>query len=747
MNRTWFTRMLLSYVPAFFILTAFLFFIFFKMLSDSNAAAARKSNDFVARQAQLVIDSSLAAIDQKITLEMLRNRTVLQYFTEPSVNDLTLQVGVMNELSEWKIANPLIHSVYMVRTSDRTVLNLSTTYPLDQYSDAPFIESAMRSPNGKWSDIRTYKELPSEKGTPVVTLTRRVSIFSGKYGLIVVNVNAAALQALVREMYDPAATRLRLYDNKGNDLFAASGDSPPAPAESGAMASESVSDYTGWHLVSELKNARMIQWLLSTFDVWFVSGLVVCAIALGWIVWMTRQNYRPIRTLVTQLRSYSADGKPEGRPDGKIGFAGEFQFINSAVEQMFHQNNRFQLQLQEDLKVKRNFFMYELLEGMRQIRMEEWEEAAARHGWPRTFGKARIAVLEIDGAAAWRRTYAPDEQDEWKQAIEAIVARRAEESGRDRVWQLWTGFHQLAVILMSPSGLADEDMLAVIRGWHGRIREEVPFPVSIGLGEPVEHPDNIHDAYQEALEALQYKAVEGGDRLLAYRASNPDGEHPFGHLKRIETIVDRLRLSDGKWRTELRALFRQLEQDRSPRDEIDHAMNYLIFNLNKAIDGMGEEFKRQWLAEWMPVLHKALDEAELLSEISRVFFETLERFEEAKERSRDSRSQGNLIKEIKSYIESDYANPALSLDYLSEKFGISGKYLSRLFKEEFGLKFVDFLIDQRIRQARKLLSETNDSVQEIAERLGYSSPISFARTFKKIVGLPPGDYRRETQSS
>jgi len=742
MNRNWFTRMLLSYVPAFFILSAFLFFVFFKILSDNNREAAARSNDYVAKQAQLIIDSSLAALDQKITLEMLRNRTIIDYFTEPSVQDLTLQVSVMNVLAELKIANPLIHSIYMFRTKDNTVLNMSTTYSLDQYPDAPFIQSILRSPNSKWSDLRAYRELSSESGTPVVTLTRSVTVFSDRYGLIVVNVNASSLQSLVREMYDPAVTRLHLRDRNGNDLFAASTDMSAESAEKPAMASTAASDYTGWRLVSELKDGKAIHFLSSLFDVWFVLGVVVCLAALLWIVFMTRQNYQPIRKLVAQLRNYSE----EERTTETAGFSGEFHFINTALENMISQNIRFQSQLQDDLKVKRNFFMYELLEGMRQVRSEEWAEEAGKHGWPEAFGKARVVVLEIDHFADWRRTYTQEEQDSWKREIESIVADQVEkEGGEYRAWQLWTASSQLTVILMSPSTSPDYDPEIVGR-WHERIRAEIPFELTIGLGEPVEHPDNIHDACQEALEALQYKAVDGGNRILAYSAAKPAGERAFGYLKQAETVAELLRLSDAKWRVELRSLFRQMEADRQPREDIGQVLNYLLFHLNKAIDGMGEEHQRSWASDILPALHRTLSEAEMLKEISVAFFEALERFEERKEIARNSRTQGSVIKEVKAYIEREFANPDLSLDYLSEKFGISGKYLSRLFKEEFGLKFVDFLIDLRIKEALRLLTETSDSVQDIAERLGYSSPISFARTFKKIVGMPPNDYRKEYQA-
>lgn len=741
-GRTWFGKMLLSYLPVFFILTAFLFFIFFQILNSRNQEAARKTNDYVTRQAQLVVDASLTAIDQKITLEMLRNRTVLRYFSEPTAANLSLQVDVMNELAELKIANPLIHSIYMVRADDRMVLNMSTTYPLNRYPDAAFIESSLHAPNSKWSDLRLYKELPSETGTPVVTLTRSVSIFSGRYGLIVINVNAASLQQLVRDMYDASVTQLHLYDGAGQDLFHTD-PADVAPKASKPLASASVSDYTGWRLVSEWNDGKWITFLLSLFNVWLVLGLLVCALALGWIVWMTRQNYRPIRNLVAHLERYSPGSGPDR--DGDERYGGEFRYIHSMMENMIDQNSRFQRQLQQDLEVKRNFYLYGLLEGIRQVGPEEWSATADQHGMYPAFGKAFVVVLEIDRSAEWRRTYGQEEQDGWKKAVEAIVGGLTDQTEGCRVWMLWTMANQLAVMLMSEGDVPDEAMSVLIGEWHARIRTDIPFEMTIGLGEPATRPESIHDAYQEALAALQYKSVEGNNRILKHAGSPAGRGEVFRHLQRIDGIVDLLRLSDAKWRVEFRSLIRQMELDRASREDIGQVMNYLIFNLGRAVEGMSAEYRRLWSTDIMPALAKTLAEVEMMGDIAHAFFEALEAFEERVEQSRESRNQGVLIKEVKAYIESDFARPELSLDYLSDKFGISGKYLSRLFKEEFGLKFVDFLIDLRIRHAQQLLAETSLPVQEISERIGYSSPISFARTFKKIVGVPPIDYRKEKQ--
>lgn len=108
-----------------------------------------------------------------------------------------------------------------------------------------------------------------------------------------------------------------------------------------------------------------------------------------------------------------------------------------------------------------------------------------------------------------------------------------------------------------------------------------------------------------------------------------------------------------------------------------------------------------------------------------------------------SRNYAATIKEVRTYLEGHFSNPNLSLDYLSEVFHIQPKYLSKLFKEETGQKFVDFLIGLRMQHAHQLLATTVDSVQDIAEKVGYTSAISFRRVFKKVIGVSPSGCRGE----
>lgn len=94
------------------------------------------------------------------------------------------------------------------------------------------------------------------------------------------------------------------------------------------------------------------------------------------------------------------------------------------------------------------------------------------------------------------------------------------------------------------------------------------------------------------------------------------------------------------------------------------------------------------------------------------------------------------------YIHENYTNKMLSLEMVAEKLNISPKYLSRFFKEQIGFNFVDYVRELRINYAKKLLRETSSSIKDIVDRIGYSDVASFTRTFKKLEGITPGEYRK-----
>ena len=84
-----------------------------------------------------------------------------------------------------------------------------------------------------------------------------------------------------------------------------------------------------------------------------------------------------------------------------------------------------------------------------------------------------------------------------------------------------------------------------------------------------------------------------------------------------------------------------------------------------------------------------------------------------------------------------------SLRSLAKKHFISEKSLSRTFVKTFGIKISDFILEQVMQRAKYLLENTDMTVADIAEELGYSNDYNFSRTFKNMYDAYPGMFRRK----
>ncbi len=100
------------------------------------------------------------------------------------------------------------------------------------------------------------------------------------------------------------------------------------------------------------------------------------------------------------------------------------------------------------------------------------------------------------------------------------------------------------------------------------------------------------------------------------------------------------------------------------------------------------------------------------------------------------------IVEIISYIQKNYQD--VTLEMLSDDFHLSKPYLSKYIKEKAGVTFQDVVKKERMKKARALLRETDETVETIAAEVGYENVEHFNRLFKKSYGMTPVQYRNQT---
>ena len=103
-----------------------------------------------------------------------------------------------------------------------------------------------------------------------------------------------------------------------------------------------------------------------------------------------------------------------------------------------------------------------------------------------------------------------------------------------------------------------------------------------------------------------------------------------------------------------------------------------------------------------------------------------------------------VVRDVLNFVDFHYMEP-LSLESLSGKYAVNKNYLSTRFHKEVGMTVTDYINLTRVRRSLKLLSGTNLSMPEIAERCGFSDANYYTRTFKKVHGTTPTEYRRSLQ--
>ncbi|WP_169082381.1 helix-turn-helix domain-containing protein [Paenibacillus sp. PL91] len=739
MSKSWFYRLLLSYMPIFIIVVTFTFFVFFQLISEQGRKEAINANSMLSLQAMRLIDTSLRAIDNMVMKESINNKSLIDFFNSKEGGDPYINISAVKKMNDMISYYPLIDSVYLVRYEDQVVLSNATNGHIDTYPDKAFIEQYRKSISQKWTDVRTFRQFTVLEGKKVVSLVRGAPFMTNEKGMIVVNVAADSLQRLVHELYDSKVSFIRIKDGAGNDLL-----KQAEPAESMRIYADYKSSYSNWSYISGFVQGTFIQTVSLLYNAWFIIGLILIVAGLLWMIYISRRNAKPVEQIVSRFSGYKL-ALAGGRINPGSGGINEFVFIESALDNLTEQARQYQQQYKEDLHLRTRNLFHQLIEDGTELTLADWRREAERLQLPAPSESHSLIVLEMDKYGEFCSSYSRNDQNLLKFALRSITYEQSSRFGCE-CWAEWTASSRLSVILFGSGSGTEVNMLLQlcdsIREWT---EQNMKFTISIGIGDPASHLAEISKSFNQALEALNYKMVLGENRLITREDVMSQGQvEVYAYLGIIRSAVYDFRKSENSWRGQLDDLFSQMKRGLLTKDEIMNVINYLLYSLGRELSGLGKEFQVVWETEALPILTDKLDKCHNLEKMSEAIIGVMTELEDTFADMRYNGQHAGIILEMRRFIEEEYVNPNMSLELLSEKFNINAKYVSKLFKETTGQKFIDFLIYIRLNEAKRLLVETRRPVQSIAEEVGYTSAISFTRVFKKVIGCSPGEYRSET---
>lgn len=112
---------------------------------------------------------------------------------------------------------------------------------------------------------------------------------------------------------------------------------------------------------------------------------------------------------------------------------------------------------------------------------------------------------------------------------------------------------------------------------------------------------------------------------------------------------------------------------------------------------------------------------------------------------RKEEKKDDPFQEILNYVGKNCLTYDFSIHSAAETFGIKVSNFSQYFKKKSGITFKQYVDCIKVDKAKALLSDTEESLEQISEMLCYSNASSFIRAFKRICEMTPGEYREKVK--
>lgn len=267
-----------------------------------------------------------------------------------------------------------------------------------------------------------------------------------------------------------------------------------------------------------------------------------------------------------------------------------------------------------------------------------------------------------------------------------------------------------------------------------KLKKLTDITFRIGIGS-IQKLSRSMDSYEEALKALVNStgSVAHADDLPIQ--CRYDEEYPIDLEKELFDS-----LKSGRSEECERAAGRYFDWMLDNYDEKNlsvrlKTLEFVLFAEHEAYLNGGMTYHFSDRENYLPLVMNAEKNSDL-----RPWF--VERFKESCRNmmTKKGEHENELVARAQSYIQENY-HKDLSLDEMSRHMDLSPYYFSKLFKEETGSNFVEYVTNLRIRKAKELLAGDGGSMKEICAAVGYSDPNYFSRIFKKNTGVTPTEYR------
>lgn len=731
--------------------------ITYMIASDSMMQEIGKTNKETMRQIQERIDKLLVTND-KIVLQQAFNPLLTEFLKTPDpYKDNLLFQKVTTILNSMEVLMENVDSVYLYMKRQQLAVNPSEGIFEASKLDAGLLQRINESNEPLfWFDRKVMASVP-RGGSHVVTLVRRLPVTSDQaLGYLIINLNERAFFEVFGSMHQGTSGEMIILTPSGN-IFSdwnkrllsrefsdypvirdlKESDLPESFGEykidgSLMLVNSLKSSYNDWRYVSVLPLSELTIHIQSIKKTTIFICLVLTFVSLVAAVLLSQRLFRAFSGFIEKIRSIGKFNQPLPQK------MDEFGLISYYVESLQSTNNHLESQILQSMPLLRASFIQRLL--TETFRQGEFGEKLDYYQIPAAYGYYTVLCIELDNLRG------QSEQDVNLFLYAAMNIAKEVISHHTEGMVVRMQSEQIAVVINNgqrESGTSQVQMeiFRISEEIRGVIEQVLHVTATIGVGHSYLGIENLHRSYKEALEAIKYQLLEGTGTVLFIDRVNPEEtvfSYPveqeqlillnlkLGNLEQIESAVndfaETLKMEEALTIDHVRQSFVQLLAatlrtlyEFDPKDGPKLFTDNVYHTLN--------QFKTmEHIKEWL---------------IQNIFHTMIVHF-------RHLRSERNsqTTEKVLSYIHKHY-DEDLSQPQLADMVMMPVSHFSSFFKQEVGVTFTEYIITYRIEKAKELLTKTDFKVSDIAERLCYNNSQNFIRTFKRVTGITPGEYRQK----
>lgn len=291
----------------------------------------------------------------------------------------------------------------------------------------------------------------------------------------------------------------------------------------------------------------------------------------------------------------------------------------------------------------------------------------------------------------------------------------------------------IIVHLLSIEKLAQNILIRMAQNFSNLLKNEYTHFISIG--KSVNSVDKLYDSYNTAI-ILMHSSFFYSYNTVLYIKSEEKTNLNFVPAIALQDFSDALLSRDSK------KVHQQLDDLKNILRNnniilVNHIKDLyykLFLELNKSANNFHVSISTDSTETILDYISKSstfLELHALLEDKINRFFKSFE----------DENRDNSTVFLIKKYVSQNYQNENLSIKDISQHVLLSSSYVCTVFKAETGKTLNQYLTEYRIEKAKKLLMDSRYKITDISAKVGYNDGNYFGKTFKKLVGLSPSEFR------